>query len=458
MPDAALRELLAAAQIEPTDWPLIAGADPVLPTPYRIGAAGAAALGAFGTAVARFGELRGLPPQRVAVDLRAAALSLRSARYLRINGEPLPPVWDPLSDFYPVRDGWIRTHCNFPNHRDAALKVLQAPADRRQVEEKARAWAGEALEDAIHAAGGCAGFVRSAADWQRHAQAEAVAAQPLIEITRIGDAPPEKPRTAKRPLAGIRVLDLTRVLAGPTCGKSLAEHGADVLKISAEHLPDMGLVEMDTGIGKLSARLDLRTAEGAYILNSLVKQADVFSQSYRPGALAGRGFSPEALAAVRRGIVCVSLSAWGETGPWRARRGFDSIVQAVSGMAQASGDANAPKLMPVSAIDYVSGYLMAFGATLALARRASEGGSWLVRVALARVGRWIVERGTVPFSGVAADIPAAELAKYCAEMESPVGRLTYLRPVVQLSHTPAHWTRPPVPLGTHRAEWPTREL
>ena len=458
MPDAALRELLAAAQIEPTAWPLIAGADPVLPTPYRVGTAGAAALAAFGIAVARFGELRGLPPQRVAVDLRAAALSLRSARYLRINGEPLPPVWDPLSDFYPVRDGWIRTHCNFPNHRAAALKVLQAPADRRQVEEKARAWAGEALEDAIHAAGGCAGFVRSAADWQRHAQAEAVAAQPLIEITRIGDAPPEKPRTAKRPLAGIRVLDLTRVLAGPTCGKSLAEHGADVLKISAEHLPDMGLVEMDTGIGKLSARLDLRTAEGAYILNSLVKQADVFSQSYRPGALAGRGFSPEALAAVRRGIVCVSLSAWGETGPWRARRGFDSIVQAVSGMAQASGDANAPKLMPVSAIDYVSGYLMAFGATLALARRASEGGSWLVRVALARVGRWIVERGTVPFSGVAADIPTAELAKYCAEMESPVGRLTYLRPVVQLSHTPAHWTRPPVPLGTHRAEWPTREL
>src|SRR5206468_4063707 len=225
--------------------------------------------------------------------LRAAALSLRSARYMRINGELLPPVWDPLSDFYPVRDGWLRTHCNFPNHREAALKVLQAPPDRRQAQVKASAWTGEALEDAIHAAGGCAGFVRTAADWARHAQAEAVAAQPLIEITRIGDAPPERPRTAKRPLVGIRVLDLTR-----------------------------------------------------------------------------------ALAALRPGIVCVSLSAWGETGPWRARRGFDSIVQSVSGMAHASGDAAAPKLMPVSAIDYVSGYLMAFGATVALARRAREGGSW----------------------------------------------------------------------------------
>src|SRR5258708_17858774 len=154
MPDAALRELLAAAQIEPMDWPLIAGADPVLPTPYRVGTAGAAALAAFGTAVGRSGGLRGLPPQRVAVDLRAAALSLRSARYLRINGEPLPPVWDPLSDFYPVQDGWIRTHCNFPNHRAAALEVLQAPADRRQVEEKAPAAAGAAPDAVPHASAG----------------------------------------------------------------------------------------------------------------------------------------------------------------------------------------------------------------------------------------------------------------------------------------------------------------
>src|SRR4051812_12778827 len=270
-----------------------------------------------------------------------------------------------------------------------------------------------------------------------------------------GSAPPAcRPGRAERPLAGVRVLDLTRVLAGPTCAKSLAEHGADVLKISAAHLPDSGLVEMDTGIGKLSARLDLRTHEGAARLRELVKSADVFSQSYRPGALAGRGFAPEALAALRPGIVCVSLSAWGETGPWRSRRGFDSIVQAVSGMAHASGDANAPKLLPVSAIDYVSGYLMAYGATVALERRAREGGSWLVRVALARVGQWIVDLGTVDASGVAADVPADELARYSDEMDTPLGRIRYLRPVIQLSHTPGRWTRPPVPLGAHPAQWP----
>jgi crotonobetainyl-CoA:carnitine CoA-transferase CaiB-like acyl-CoA transferase len=256
-------------------------------------------------------------------------------------------VWDPLSGFYPVRDGWISIHCNFPNHRAAAMGVLGTGEDRTRAEEASRGWEGEALEDAIHAAGGCAGLARSEEHWSRHAQAKAVAAQPLLEIRRIGDAPPES-RQGDRPLAGVRVLDLTRVLAGPTCAKSLAEHGAEVMKISAEHLPDSGMTDLDTGIGKLSARLDLRDEEEKDVLKNLVRGADVFVQSYRPGALGARGFSPEALAAWRPGIVCASLSAWGASGPWRARRGFDSIVQAVSGIAQAHGGEK-PKLLPVSA-------------------------------------------------------------------------------------------------------------
>ena len=426
------------------------GADPVVRTPYRVGEAGATALAAWGTAAAQLGELRGLSPQRVSVDRRHAALSLRSARYLTIDGKPLPPVWDPLSGFYPVRDGWVSIHCNFPNHRDAAMGVLGAANDRKQAEAKSAAWSGLELEDAIHAAGGCAGFVRSAEAWAKHEQAKAVAVQPLVEIQRIGDAPPEGTR-AERPLAGVRVLDLTRVLAGPTCAKTLAEQGADVLKISAEHLPDSGLVEFDTGIGKLSARLDLRAQ--AYRLKELVEQADVFSQSYRPGALAARGFSPQALAELRPGIVCVSLSAWGDSGPWRSRRGFDSIVQAVSGMAWRQGEGKAPKLLPVSAIDYISGYLMAFGAAAALARRAREGGSWLVRVALARVGRWIVEHGEVPDG----EWQAAPVDPQADEYMTEAGSFRYLRPVAQLSATPPRWTRPPVALGTHAPAWPERE-
>jgi hypothetical protein len=220
------------------------------------------------------------------------------------------------------------------------------------------------------------------------------------------------------------------------------------------------MMDLDTGIGKLSARIDLREPEGVAKLQALARDAHVFSQSYRPGALARRGFAPEDLAALRPGIVCVSLSAWGGRGPWRERRGFDSIVQSVSGIAHATGgeagDGMKPRLLPVSAIDYVSGYLMAFGATVALARRAREGGSWLVRVALARVGKFIVDLGEPrqPWAGLPEELPEAELAALMGEMDAPEGRIRFLKPVIQLSQTPPHWTRPPVPLGTHPPAWP----
>jgi len=452
MPQAALREILLAAGLDFSEVDF-AGDDPVLPIRYRVAAAGAASLGALGLAVAKLSNRA----QRISVNARAAAISLRSATYLRINGKPLAPPWDPLSGFYPVRDGWVSIHCNFPNHRDAAMGVLGAGADRARAEAASRAWDGEALEDAIHAAGGCAGFVRSQDRWNAHAQARAVAQQPLLQIERIGDAPPQF-RESSRPLGGIRVLDLTRVLAGPTCAKSLAEHGADVLKISAAHLPDSGLVELDTGMGKRSARLDLRNPGEVKTFQRLIREADVFVQSYRPGALSGRGFHPEALAELRPGIVCASLSAWGPTGPWRERRGFDSIVQAVCGIAQAqgreAGSDEKPRLLPVSAIDYVSGYLMAFGVCVALARRATEGGSWLVRVALARVGKWIVDRGTAEdYRGLPADLPESELAALFGEMDAPDGRIRYLKPVLGLSETPPYFARPPVPLGYHPPVW-----
>ena len=442
MPQAALRELLLAAGLEgaPVE---IAGDDPVLPVRYRIAAAASASLAALGVAVTS-------GKQNVTVDARHAAVSLRSARYLRVNGKPPPSPWDPFSGFYPVRDGWISIHCNFPHHRQAALRVLGVGEDRAQAEKASGKWRGEVLEDAIHAAGGCAGFVRSHEDWMGHAQAAAVASQPLVQIERIGNGP-AKALKHQRPLGGVRVLDLTRVLAGPTCGKSLAEHGADVMKVTAAHLPDSGMADLDTGIGKLSARIDLRAEPD--VLKRLVKDADVFIQSYRPGSLAARGFSPDALARLRPGIVCASLSAWGPSGPWTERRGFDSIVQAVSGIAKAHGG-DKPRLLPVSAIDYVSGYLMALGGMAALLRRAREGGSWLVRVALARVGKWIVDRGTAQgFQGLPDELPDAELAPWMAEMDAPDGRIGYLKPALRLSETPPYFARPPVPLGYHPASW-----
>jgi crotonobetainyl-CoA:carnitine CoA-transferase CaiB-like acyl-CoA transferase len=300
-PFGSLREIVALAGLPEPDPAeiVISGDDPVFPTPYRVGAAGAAALAATGLAASELWALRTGRRQRVAVDLRAAAASLRSFRYLRVGGTRPPEPRDSLSGFHPVAHGrWINIHCNFPHHRAAALSVLAAPAERTAVEAKARLWRGEALEDAIHSAGGCAGLARSPEEWARHPHCAAVGAQPLIEISPIGEAPPEPLPPGSRPLAGVRVLDLTRVLAGPTCARTLAEHGADVLKITAAHLPDSGAVELDTGIGKLAARIDLRTAQGIDTLQELVRQADIFSQSYRPGALARRGFSPEALAAL----------------------------------------------------------------------------------------------------------------------------------------------------------------
>jgi hypothetical protein len=329
--------------------------------------------------------------------------------------------------------------------------VLGNPKDRAAAEQASRSWDGLALEEAIHAAKGCAGLARPATEWVEHAHARAVAKQPLLEIVRIGDAPPRPLPASARPLGGVRVLDLTRVLAGPTCARSLAEHGADVLKLTGPHLPDSGTSEWDTGLGKLAAHLDLRQREGVATLKSLLGSADVFSQSYRPGTLAARGFSPEAVAKLRPGIVYVTLSAWGTAGPWRDRRGFDSIVQTVSGMSLAQSGEQKPKLMPVSAIDYVSGYLMAMGAMVALARRATQGGSWLVRVSLARTGKWIVDRGTnASFASVPSDLAAEDLEGL---MENH-GSIRHLKPVLQLSETPPYWERPSVALGTHRPEWP----
>jgi crotonobetainyl-CoA:carnitine CoA-transferase CaiB-like acyl-CoA transferase len=325
-------------------------------------------------------------------------------------------------------------------------------------------WDALELEEAIIAAGSAGGMVRSMDEWAKHPQAAAIATLPLMEIIRIGDAPPEPLPGGKRPLSGVRVLDLTRVIAGPTCGRTLAEHGADVLKITAAHLPSIGRQEYDTGHGKLSAQLDLREANDKEILRGLVREADVFSQGYRFGSLGNRGFSPEALADLRPGIVVVSLCAFSHVGPWAPRRGFDTVVQAVSGIAHRQGEVfpgakPGPQFYPVSAIDFLTGYLMAFGAMVALARRTREGGSWLVRISLAQVGHWLVGRGQLPESAVK-DVPKdftpEELQRWSITSDTPLGRLQHLGPTLRMSETPPRWERPVVPLGYHQPVWPAR--
>lgn len=467
MPQQALRTILPIAGWSPDQAAAVTftgGNDPVLPTPFRIGVAGAATLAATGLAAAHLWEARSGQRQQVAVDLRQATASLRSGTYMKLGDGELSAARNSIMGVYPTRDGrWSYLHCNFPNHRAAALGVLGVTEESREAVARAVAtWHAADLEEAIVAAKGAGGMVRTAHEWARHAQAAAIASLPLMEIQRIGDAPPQPLPPGDRPLSGIRVLDLTRVLAGPTGARTLAEHGADVLKITARHLPNLGYQEWDTGHGKLSAELDLRQPANVEILRGLVREADVFSQGYRPGTLAGRGLSPEELAQLRPGLVYVSLSAFGHAGPWSQRRGFDTVVQTVSGMTarQAEvvpGKQPGPQFYPVSAIDYCTGYLMAFGAMVALARRAREGGSWMVRISLAQVGKWIVDLGEVAgadLEGVPAEFTPEELQRWSMVSQTPSGPLRHLKPVVELSLTPARWARPSVPLGHHKPEWP----
>ena len=441
------------------------GADPVLPTPFRIGAAGAAALAATGLAAADLWELRTGRRQQIAGELRQAVASLRSGHYLQVHGARVREDRNPVMGMYPAKNGrWSYIHANFPNHRAAALRALGCEENREAVRRAVANWDALELEEAIITAGGAGGMVRSMAEWRQHPQAAAIASLPLMEIVKIGEASPEKLPEGDRPLSGIRVLDLTRVLAGPTCARTLAEHGADVLKITASHIAARDDQEYDTGHGKLSARLDLREPDDLDTLKGLVRKADVFSQGYRPGTLGNRGLSPEELSKLRPGLVYVSLCAFSHMGPWASRRGFDTVVQNVSGITIRQGELfpgaePGPQFYPVSAIDYLTGYLMAFGAMAALARRAQQGGSWLVRISLAQTGRWLVGLGEVPAASlkdVPKEFPQADLDRWSIDSDAPAGRLRHLGPTVQLSETKPYWARPSVPLGYNEPAWPAR--
>jgi hypothetical protein len=461
MLDAAeiLREIWALGGGDPEALARVSlsGADPVFPSSFRVGVAAQASIAAVGLAAAELWRARAGRAQRVSVDLRAAAIEFRSERYLRVAGRTPPPMWDPVAGVYRTGDGrFVRLHTNFAHHRRAVVDLLGASDSRDAVQEKLAAWQGEAFERAANEAGGVVALMRSAEEWSAHPQARALAALPLFEIERIGDAPPRRLAPAPRPLSGLRVLDLTRIVAGPVCGRALAAHGADVLRIAAPALPFLEWLVIDTGRGKRSAFADLETAEGRAALTRLLGDADIFVQAYRPGALAARGFAPADVARVRPGIVYVSLSAYSHVGPWNARRGFDSLVQTATGFNHAEGEAagvDGPKELPAQALDHASGQLMAAAALLARARQAREGGSWHVRVSLAQTGRWLFGLGRVPAGLRARELTLDDVQDRIEESDSAFGRLSAVRPAAELSETPAHYALPSARLGSAAAEW-----
>jgi crotonobetainyl-CoA:carnitine CoA-transferase CaiB-like acyl-CoA transferase len=435
----------------------LTGRDPVLPSSFAVGTAAQATIAAAALAAAELWRRRGGARQRVSVAMRDAAIEFRSERYLRVAGKPAPEIWDKIAGLYRCGDGrWVRLHTNFPHHRDGVLALLRCDYDRAAVQRALDGWRAEEFEQAAAEAGMVVTACRSFAEWDQHPQAQAITRLPLFSIEKIGDAPAQPLPAGARPLAGVKVLDLTRVIAGPVCGRTLAAHGADVLLVTAAHLPTAEVFVIDSGRGKLSTSIDLRDAGGRNTLQQLLRDADVLVQGYRPGAIAGHGFSPQEAARAKPGIIYVSLCAYGHEGPWEGRRGFDSLVQTASGFNQAEADAFGtaePKALPCQVLDHATGYLMAFATMTALARRADEGGSWHVRASLAQTGYWFRHLGRI--DGTACPDPGIDQVRDRLEDgASGFGRLTTVRHAAVMSETPPDWALPSVPLGTQPPAWP----
>ncbi|MFF7165521.1 CoA transferase [Streptomyces sp. NPDC008086] len=434
-----------------------------------------ACVGACALAAAELGARRaGLAEvPGVTLDDGAVATAFVSERHLLVDGRA-PVTFAPLSRFWRTADGWVRTHANYPHHRArllAALGVTEedpdavgaALAERSSLE----------VEEAVYAAGGLAVALRTPAEWAAHEQAATVARRPLVEHERVDTvrarALPSLDGTPLLPAAGVRVLDLTRVIAGPVATRTLALLGADVLRVDAPQLPELADQHTDTGFGKRSATLDLAADRRAF--EELLAAADVVVTGYRPGALDRYGLSARALAERRPGLVVAELSAWGAYGPWRERRGFDSLVQVATGIAAIEGSAggtrgtadepaamSSPGALPAQALDHGTGYLLAAAVLQALTEQLEqeESRGRCVRLALARTAEWLmngIEPG--PEEGLVDGAYEADSAAdtWLNERGSALGRLRYALPPVSFAGGPVDWARPPGVWGADPARW-----
>ncbi|MGJ7579384.1 CoA transferase [Variovorax sp. RHLX14] len=469
-PIDVLRELwlqsgLSADALNSVD---LTGADPVFPSSFAVGTAAQTTVAAAALAAWELGRLRGLTMPRLSVDMTHAAVE--ATGWFSIDGVA-PDLWDAFSGLYRCADGYVRIHANFSHHREGALQLLgldPATSKKNDVERALSNWSALDFEEAAAEKGLVVTALRSFDEWDATLQGQALRTQPLFTIERIGEAEPlTLPPIAgtddgvARPLAGVRVLDLTRILAGPVGGRTLAEHGAEVLLVNSPLLPNIAAIA-DTSRGKLSTHVDLKTAEGRAALQRLIADAHVFVQGYRPGGLYDLGFGSHAVAKLRPGIVYVSLSAYGTQGPWADRRGFDSLVQTAMGFNQAEGEAagdGKPRPLPMQILDEATGFLIAFCTAVALCRQQQEGGSWEVKLSLAQTGQWLRSLGRVP-GGLATLVP--DRAPYVETTASGFGELAALRHAAHAAGAARSMqptqvkqvARPSMPPGSHPPSWP----
>jgi hypothetical protein len=433
----------------------ISVAAPALPSTFHVSEAAAASVAAAQLAVAEFDvERSGGSMRAVHVDRRSASAAFISERLIRVDDAAPPNVWDPVAGDYRTADGWIRLHTNYSYHREAVARVLGAADDRATVAVAALRWDAVELESAVVAADGCAAAMRTLDVWRAHEQHHAIASMPVVEITptsgrassvrRLG--PPSDPRRA---LAGLRVIDLTRVIAGPTCTRFLAAHGAEVLRVDPPGFAEVPALIFDVTAGKRLAFADLTDPEDRSRIEALIASADLVVQGYRPGALDRLGLAPEQLTERYPGLIVGRLSAWGDCGPWRERRGFDSLVQMAAGIAHegmVAAGADRPTPLPAQALDHGSGYLLAAGVVRALTERERTGRGAVVRVALARTAQWLDSLGRDEASP--APLTEEETLAATIAVDGPLGRVRLARCPGEVEGLRVGWDSPPRPLGS----------
>jgi crotonobetainyl-CoA:carnitine CoA-transferase CaiB-like acyl-CoA transferase len=449
--ETELRMRLAAALGLDASQPVRLTGAATLDSAYPVSDLAAASIASAGLAVADLCAAAGLARPDVAVDRGLADAWFGFA--LTPVGWSIPSPWDPIAgDYAALGGGWIRLHTNAPRHRAAALRVLGVEAEREHVAAAVARWSADELEEAVVAEGGCAATLRTPDEWSVHPQGSAVAREPLVAID---DTDPDAAGSGwdpspERPLAGLRVLDLTRVLAGPVATRLLAGLGADVLRIDPPDWDEPGVVP-DMMIGKRAARLDARDPADRERLLALLAGADVLVHGYRSDALDRLGLGDAIRRTVRPGLVDVSLDAYGHTGPWVARRGFDSLVQMSTGIAGSGlrqGTAAKPTPLPVQALDHATGYLMAAAALAGLARRVRHARGSRARLSLARTALELENARSLPSRPV-----ATGSAHPGIPIDTAWGSATLPPPPLTLTGVRIGWDRGPRPLGSDAPIW-----
>lgn len=438
------------------------GEDPIVPAAHRLGACIGIPIMGAAVAACAFLRQRGGPAQELSLDLRQAVHSINPGAFWRptLSGERAPHpllVDNPflVSPYRTLDRRFVMASGVLPHLAAKWCRFLDVPPDASRVAQAIGRWDSFELEEEAALLGLPCSVVRTPSEWLSHEQGALGAAAPVVRLERIGDAPPKDFGRAERAFQGVRVLSFTHAVAGPTVGRTLAEHGAEVLCATRPNDYEHDFIYAEANVGSRSAYVDLAARTGRERASRLLAGADVVVNNHRCGSLESLGLEPRRLALQFPGIVYVSVTCYGTTGPWSERGGFDMNGSAASGLMTLEGSEAEPRL-PVTTLinDYVTGYFGALGASAALVRRAVEGGSWHVSVSLARSAMWCSSLGLVDPRDAGTDDLHMLREPDAYDAESPLGEVHMVAPPVRFSETPPAWPDPVlVPRGSSRPEW-----